>query len=679
MSASLARLMPVSTMVLVLVVILMLIIPLPPFLLSVLILANLSLSLIVTGVATTTPKPLDFSSFPSLLLLTTLFRLALSVSTARLILLDANAGSVIQAFGQFVVGGNPIVGFLLFLLLFVVQFLVITKGAERVSEVAARFTLDAMPGKQMAIDADLHAGILSETEARERRREIGREADFYGAMDGASKFVRGDAIATLVILIINVVGGLLVGLLQHGMSLTTALATYTILSIGDAIASQLPALLLSTATGIVVTRSGAAGDVASSLIRELLFRPEPIYVVAGLIAVLGVFTPVGIVPALALAAGLVFLGSRVAENQARLSAAARSDKEKSDLAEAGGAQEPRVEMPDAVTIEFGFGLLGLVDPARGGDLLTRVTGVRRTIAQELGFLPPPVRIRDNVALGPQAYAIRLRGSEAVRGELMSDRLLALSVPEGLLPGISTKDPVFGMDALWISPSQRDAAQRVGATVVEPSAALATHLSETLRRHAHELFRREDAKAFLDRVRVEDAAVLEELTPQTLPLGTVHRVLANLLREGVGIQDGVTICEALADGQAVTREPEALTEIVRQALGRAITHRVSEGERLVVVTLDPTLEQELLGKVQRTDRGSLLMVDPAVRQRLTERVRSMAQTYLTAGRHVGVLTTPLLRPHIRRLLERGLPEVPVLSYGEIDPEAEVESAGTVSLA
>lgn len=663
-------------MVLVLVIILMLIIPLPPLLLSVLILANLSLSLIVTGVATTTPRPLDFSSFPSLLLLTTLFRLALSVSTARLILLDANAGSVIQAFGQFVVGGNPIVGFLLFLLLFVVQFLVITKGAERVSEVAARFTLDAMPGKQMAIDADLHAGILSEAEARRRRQEIGREADFYGAMDGASKFVRGDAVATLIILIINVLGGLLVGLLQHGMSFTVALSTYTILSIGDAISSQLPALLLSTATGIVVTRSGAAGDVATSLVRELFFRPEPIYVVAALIAILGVFTPVGILPSLALAGGLVFLGSRVAQNQVRLAAQAVAAQETAQSPAEGASLEPRVETPDAVTVEFGF---GLVDPARGGDLLTRVTGVRRTIAQELGFLPPSVRIRDNVALGPQAYVIRLRGSEVAHGELMPDRLLAMSVPEGAIPGVPTKDPVFGLDALWIAPAQRDAAQRSGATVVEPSAALATHLSETLRRHAHELFRREDAKTFLDRVRAEDAAVLEELTPQTLPLGAVHKVLANLLREGVGIQDGVTICEALADGQGVTRDPEALTELVRQALGRSITHSVSEGERLVVVTLDPTLEQELLGKVQRTDRGSVLLVDPAVRQRFTDRVRTMARTHLAAGRHACVLTTPLLRPHVRRLLERGLPEVPVLSYGEIDPDAEVESAGTVSLA
>jgi flagellar biosynthesis protein FlhA len=669
---NLAGLRSSATLLFVLVVVLMLLIPLPTPVLSVLILANLALSLVVAAVATLTARPLDFSSFPSLLLLTTLLRLALNVSTARLILLQANAGSVIQAFGQFVMGDNPVVGVILFLLLFVVQYMVITRGAERVSEVAARFTLDAMPGKQMAIDADLHAGILNEEEARRRRREIAREADFYGAMDGAARFIRGDAVATLVVLLINVVGGLLVGVVQRHMALGQAVNTYALLSIGDAMSSQLPALLLSVSTGIVVTRSGQAdGDLATVLGREMFFRPEPLYVVAGLLLLLGIATPIGLLPSLVLAAVLGYLGRRLSQaRQAPLAPAAPAPP---------APEEPRATLPDPVSVEFGFGLLPLADPARGGDLLARITGVRRRLAEELGFVLPPVRVRDNVALPAQTYVVRLRGTEVGRGELLPDRLLAMQLDAGAVPGMATRDPVFGLPALWIAPAQREAALRLRAVVVEPTAVLATHLTEVLRRHAAELFRREDARAFLERVRGEDAAAVEELSSQNVPLGTVHRVLQNLLREGVGIQDGVTICEALGDAAATTRDPDALTEAVRQALGRAITRRAAGEGRLAVVTLDPALEQEILSKVARGDRLGPVAVDSGLRERVAERVRRLLAPYVEQGRRGAVVTSPALRPHLRRLLERSLPDVPVLSYGELDPDAEMEVAGSVPAA
>ncbi|MCL6594650.1 MAG: flagellar biosynthesis protein FlhA [Firmicutes bacterium] len=675
------RLAGMSTILFVIVIVLMLVVSLPTWLLSVLILANLSLSLVVTAVAMGTPRPLDFSSFPSLLLLTTLFRLALSVSTARLILLQANAGSVVQAFGQFVVGGNPAVGFILFLLLFIVQFMVITRGAERVSEVAARFTLDAMPGKQMAIDADLHAGVLTEAQARERRREIALEADFYGAMDGSAKFVRGDAMATLVILLVNVAGGLLIGMVERGLSFSQAFDTYTLLSVGDAIAAQLPAILLSVATGIIVTRSGASGqEMAAALGGQLFGRSQPLYVVAALIAALGVVTPVGLVPALALAAGLVWIASRIAAMERVAPAGAAAGAGGVAGAPAPPPAEPAAVLPDPVALEFGYGLLGLADPERGGDLLARVTAVRRALAEELGFVVPPVRVRDNVQLPPQAYVVRLRGVEVARGEVIADRLLAMSVSEAAVPGIPTRDPVFGLPALWITPAQREAALAVRATVVEPSAVIATHVSEVLRRRAHELLRREDARAFLDRVRQEDPAVVEELSPQVLPPGVLHRVLANLLREGVPIADGVTICEALADGAAQTKDPDALTEVVRRALGRSITRAAAGGGRLAVVTLDAALEQDLLARVQRTtDGGGGLELDPAARDQVVGRLAAALEPALSQGRRAAVVTTPLLRPHLRRALERALPDVPVLSYGELDPEAQVEPMGMVTSA
>ncbi len=599
-----------------------------------------------------------------------------------------------QAFGQFVVGGNPVVGFILFVLLFIVQFMVITRGAERVSEVAARFTLDAMPGKQMAIDADLHAGILTDTQARDRRREIALEADFYGAMDGAAKFVRGDAMATLVVLLVNVAGGLLVGVVQRGLSFQSAFGTYTLLSVGDAIQAQLPAILLSVATGIVVTRSGSSGlDLSTALGGQVFGRSQPLYIVAALVAALGLFTPVGTIPALLLAGLLVYVGSRIAarERLAPAIATAGAGEGGGGGAAAGpgappgqagagaAAAEPAAALPDPAALEFGYGLLGLADPDRGGDLLARITAVRRTLAAELGFLVPPVRVRDNVSLPPQTYSLRLRGVEVARGEVIADRLLAMSVPEGAVPGIPVPDPVFSLPALWITPAQREAALAARATVVEPAAVIATHVSELLRRRANELLRREDARSFLDRVRQEDAAVVEELAPTVLPLGVLHRVLSNLLREGVPIVDGVTICEALADGVVQTRDPDALTEVVRQALGRAITRAAAGAGRLSVLTLDPALEQDLLAKVQRTDAGGALALDPQAREQVIGRMDSALGPAIAAGKHTAVLTTPLLRPYLRRLIERRLPDVPVLSYGELDPEAQLETVGMVTSA
>jgi len=679
-----------GTVLFVLVIVVMLIIPLPTWILDGLILTNLSLALLILLVTLNVRDPLQFSAFPALLLLTTLFRLALNVSATRLILLQANAGTVISTFGNFVVGGNAVVGFIVFLILIIVQYIVITRGAERVSEVAARFTLDAMPGKQMSIDADLNAGLINDQEARRRRRLITQEADFYGAMDGASKFVRGDAIASIIIVAINIVGGFVMGLVFLHLAFQQSLQTYTILSVGDGLVSQLPALLISTATGLLVTRAASEVSFGGDLARQMLTAPRTLYVLAGVVAFLGVFTPISKVVAFLLAAGFALLGYRAQAGGQELAVATGPGGPALSRAEAAagtGAPAARAAAAegtppapvDALAVEFGFGLLALVDKAQGGDFFERVQKVREQIAEELGMLLPPVRVKDNLSLPPQTYRILLRGAEVARGELMPGRLLAMGKEDGNLPGISVKDPVFSLPAVWIARPQQDQAVLQGYTVIDTATVMTTHFAETVRRHASELLSREDAKRILDRLKQVDPAAVDELVPGLLTLSVVHRVLQGLLREGVPIRDLVTIVETLGDRAGETKDPDQLTEYVRQALGRQISQRVAPpGEVLYAMTLDPRLEAELRTRVQAQEGRTFLALDQETALKLTHAAERLARDPSQAEKPLAMVVAPALRPHLRRLLRPVLEDLPVLSYSELDSGLRLQSGGVIRI-
>ncbi len=671
-----------GTILFVLVVVGMLIIPLPTFMIDALILLNLSFALLILLVSLSVRDPLEFSAFPALLLLTTLFRLALNVSSTRLILLQANAGTVISTFGNFVVGGNAVVGFIVFLILIIVQFIVITRGAERVSEVAARFTLDAMPGKQMSIDADLNAGLITDAQARGRRRIIAAEADFYGAMDGASKFVRGDAIASILIVAINIIGGFAMGMFFLHLGAQQSLQTYTILSVGDGLVSQLPALLISTATGLLVTRAASEANFGGDLVRQLLQAPRTLYLLAGMIAFLGIFTPISKLVAAVLAAGFALLAYRASQGQGEMVAAggalALGESPRGESAAAAPPSAPGIAAVDALAVEFGFGLLSLVDAAQGGDFFERVQKVREQVAEELGLWLPPVRVKDNLSLPPNSYRVLLRGAEVARGELMPGRLLAMG-QDGQLPGIATRDPAFGLPALWIARQHQDQAVLQGYTVIDTATVLTTHFAETVRRHASELLSREEAKRTLDRVRHVDPAAVDELVPGLLPLSTVHRVLQGLLREGIPIRDLVTIVETLGDRASETKDPDQLTEYVRQALGRAISQSVAPpGETLVAITLDPRLEAELRGRVQGQEGKSFLALDQDTALKLTRAAEQTARAPAHAQSHVAIVVAPQLRSHLRRLLRPVLEDVPVLSYQELDPSLKLQSGGVIRI-
>ncbi|MDH7576745.1 MAG: flagellar biosynthesis protein FlhA [Bacillota bacterium] len=662
----------------VILAVVMMIIPVPSGLLSALLIFNITLSLLILLVSLFTQEPLEFSVFPSLLLIMTLFRLCLNISTTRLILLYAYAGEVVQKFGGFVIGGNPAVGFIIFLILIVIQFIVITRGAERVSEVAARFTLDAMPGKQMSIDADLNAGLITENEARARRRKIQQEADFYGAMDGASKFVRGDAIAALVIIIINILGGFIIGLIQKGMSFQQALQTYTVLTVGDGLVTQIPALLVSTSAGIIVTRAAAEASFGLDLSRQLLSYPKALGIAGGillLLALLGL-PPIPILLISGILGGLAYTLDR------SLKETRRQEEERARVQEFEEAKKPEhvlsLVQVDPLEIELGYNLIPLVDTKQGGDLLDRVVMIRRQCVLELGFIVPPVRIRDNMQLNPNTYVIKVKGVEVTRGDLMLDHLLALG-PEvqTRLEGIKTREPTFGLPALWIPAYHREDAELAGFTVVDPTSVIATHLTEIIRNYAHELLSRQDVQNLLDHVKKSYAAVVNELYPDLLTLGEIQKVLGNLLREKVSIRDLVTILETLADYARLTRDPDLLTEHVRQALGRQIVGQYLEDHKLYVLTLDPEVEQAVKEGIQKTEHGSYLTIDPQTVQQILNRLHIMAQKMIEAGHQPVVLCPPGIRPYLKRLTERVLPGLVVLSFNELQSNIQVESLGMVS--
>ncbi|WP_028986581.1 flagellar biosynthesis protein FlhA [Thermicanus aegyptius] len=666
----------------VIMIVIMMVIPVPPFLLDFFILLNISLSLTILLVSMNTKESLQFSIFPSLLLLTTLFRLSLNVSTTRSILTTMNGGEVIKAFGNFVVGGQPIIGLIVFLILVIIQFIVITKGSERVAEVAARFTLDAMPGKQMSIDADLNAGLIHEEEARNRRRRIEREADFYGAMDGASKFVKGDAIASIIILAVNVLGGLIIGTLIHGKSLQEAASVYTLLSVGDGLVSQIPALLISTATGIIVTRAASEGNLGEDLLQQLLSYPKLLYVVAGVLFILGLLTPIPDLITIPLSA-VVFYGGYTMER-------ARKKKEEkafieermerdAELAKGPESVLNLLDM-DPVEFEFGYALIPLADPNQGGDLMDRVLMIRRQLALELGFIVPTVRFRDNIQLKPNQYTIKIKGSRVAQGEIFLDRYLAMSpgIDDDSITGIPTTEPAFGLEALWIDETMKEKAELSGYTVVDPPSVVATHLTEILKRHAHELLGREETKALIEHLKTTHPALVEELVPSLLSVGEIQKVLAKLLKERVSIRNLVVIFEALANHAAYTKNPDILTEYVRQALSRQITSTyVKEGSVLKVIHVSPALEKVIADSVQHTEQGSYLALSPEKSQEIYDHLSKQVKKAQEMGISPLLLASPATRMYLRQLLDRILPDLPVLSYNELEPDVEIQSVGMVS--
>lgn len=668
----------VAVAVIIILSVVMMIIPVPAWLLSFLLIFNITVSLLILLVALFTQETLDFSAFPTLLLIMTLFRLCLNISTTRLILLHAYAGEVVQKFGGFVIGGNPAVGLIIFLILIVIQFIVITKGAERVSEVAARFTLDAMPGKQMSIDADLNAGLITETEARERRRKIQMEADFYGAMDGASKFVRGDAIAALVIVAINILGGFLIGMIQKGMPFQQALQTYTVLTVGDGLVTQIPALLVSTSAGIIVTRTATDSSFGLDLVKQLFNYPKALSIAGGMLLLLAFF---GLppVPIMIISGGLLGLGYSLNRSQQEAEIQEQEQVRARDLEESKKPEHVfSLVQVDPLEIELGYNLVPLVDAQQGGDLLDRVVAIRRQIALELGFVVPPVRLRDNMQLSPHHYVIKVKGVEVGSGDLMLDHYLVLGPGvQEKLEGIATKEPTFGLPAVWIRGHRREEAELAGFTVVDPTSVLATHLTEIIKQYAQEIITRQDVQNLLDYVKKTNPAVVNELYPELLSLGEIQKVLGNLLWERVSIRDLVTILETLADAARLTRDPDLLTEYVRQALGRQIVAQYMEDDKLYVLTLDPELEQELRDGIQKTEQGSFLTLEPRKAQQVLDKIGETVRGVINAGHQPIILCAPFVRLHLKRLTARLLPGLIVLSFNEINPNIQVEALGMVS--
>lgn len=658
----------------------MMVLPVPPFLLDLMLVLSITLALTILVVSLYVNEPLDFSAFPSLLLFTTLSRLALNVASTRLILLHGEegtsaAGHVIEAFGQFVVGGNYAVGFIVFLILIIINFVVITKGATRIAEVAARFTLDAMPGKQMAIDADLNAGIINETEARRRRQNVQKEGDFYGAMDGASKFVRGDAVASLIILGVNLLGGFFVGVFQKGLDAGTAAHTYSLLSVGDGLVGQIPALIISTAAGMVVTRTASGADIGEELSQQLLWRPQALAVVAGILTLFALIPGFPAFPFLLAAGGVGWIASSGGLGGEE-SVEATDEMTKGEPSKPESREDSTRPTPlDLLELEVGYELIPLVDSEKSG-LMDRIKALRRQFLNERGFPIPQIHIRDNLRLGSKEYTIMVKGIEAGKGDLRPGRLLAMNAmgagDDSQLQGELTQEPAFGLPAVWISPADRDRAEMMGYTVVDAETVLITHLSEIVKRYAPELLSRQDVQRLLDSLAQEHPKVIEELIPHHLTVGGVQKVLQNLLREEVPVRDLLTIIETLADNAPHVKDPDALTEYVRQGLCRTITntYRTPEGV-LFLVSLAPNVEKLLRDSVQE---GTA--IDPQVVQRLVTNVQQAVEAFTSRGLLPVLLTSPNVRRYARQLLGRYVPQLAVLSYSEVAEGVKIQSLGVI---
>ena len=665
----------------VLVVLAIVLMPLPSFMLDILLTFSLTLGIIILMMSMYTTSPLNFSVFPSLLLLITLYRLALNIASTRIILLhgfegELAAGRVIHTFGQFVVGGSYVVGIVVFSIFVLINFIVITKGATRIGEVTARFTLDAMPGKQMAIDADLNAGMITENEARKRRESIAREAEFYGAMDGATKFVRGDAIAGIIIVFINILGGILIGMMQNGMPFQDALKTYTLLTIGDGLVSQIPALIISSAAGIVVTQSGADKSVGRQISEQLAFQPMALLSAAGIIFIFGLVPGMPHVAFLTMASvmgGIGWISLRFKNEE----------KEKDELPAPQQSDDVSAEalLPmDLIEFEVGYGLIPLVDTSQGGELLSRIKAMRKTVAGELGVVVPPIHVRDNLELKPNEYRLMLKGMEIARAEAISDRLMVLN-PEKIdidIPGIPVKEPAFGLPGLWIKKADSDRAQMAGLTVVDAATVVATHLTEAIKGNAHDLLGRQELQSILDSVSRTHPKVIEDLIPGTMPAGIVLRVLRNLLKEKVSVKNILTILETLADFGHISKDPDILTEYVRQALMKTISIPYILGNTISVLALDPNIDGMISSSIQHTEHGSYLALDPEKSQKILMTLNKEVNNVGKQGLVPILLTSPISRAYVKRLSERYMPDLVVLSHNEIPPDVTIKNLGLVRI-
>jgi len=669
--------------VVILVVVFLIIIPLSPAILDVLIIINIAASLVIILTTLYTKEPLEFSVFPPLLLIVTLYRIALNISSTKLILGNGgDAGEVIRTFGNFVIGGNLVVGVIVFIIIIIVQFLVITKGAERVAEVAARFTLDAMPGKQMAIDADLNSGIIDEQQAKARRIKVQRESDFYSAMDGASKFVKGDSIVGIIIAVVNIVGGIIIGMTgSNPGTISDVVQTYTLATVGDGLVSQIPALLISTATGLIVTRAASDGSFSQDLRKQFSSQPT-VLMITGSMLLLVAFIP-GMPKPLMFPLGGVFIWLGYSMNKSKVKLTQAVETENAEKVSQDIRKPENVIsllQVDPIELEFGYGIIPLADANRGGDLLDRVVMIRKQCAIDLGMIVPVIRLRDNLQLNTNKYIIKIKGNEVASGEVYADQYLAMNPgnAKGTVNGIETIEPAFGLPAVWVTEKERDKAELLGYTIIDPPSVIATHLTEVLKMYGHELLGRQQVQNLIDNLRQTQPALVDEVVPKIFGLGEVQKVLSNLLKENVSIRDMSTIIETLADFGTTTRDLAMLTEYVRQNLKRTITKKFIPDRKARVITLDPSLEQLIMEKVRQTDTGSFVALDPDTVQKIFLSMKSAVERLTSIGITPIVLTSPMVRMHFKKLIEQMVPDLIVLSYNEIEQNVEIYSEGVVTV-
>ncbi len=681
--------------VFVVVIVLFLLIPLPPFLLDVFFIINISLALIILVITMNIHEPLEFSIFPSLLLITTLFRLGLNVSSTRSILSrGGDAGQVIKAFGEFVIQGNVVIGVIIFLIIVLMQFIVITKGAERVAEVAARFTLDSMPGKQMAIDADLSSGLINEQEAKLRRNKIQRESDFYGAMDGATKIVKGDAIMSIIITSINFIAGSIIGIVQSGMGLSEVLSVYSIATIGDGLVSQLPALMISTATGMIVTRAVSEGSLNNDVIKQFLAQPQSLMIAGLILAVFAIFPGTPHIQLILVAAALILISRRVAHQMEVL------QKEKEALPAAQEAAQKQAEAQQSemdyykdvnniyslinvepIEMEFGYSLIPLVDESRGGKLISRIVIFRRQYAQDMGFVVPSIRLRDASMLGTNQYVIKIKGEEVACGEILLDYYLALEPanPAGEIDGIETIEPAYGIPSRWILPENKEMAEIYGYTVIDPLSVMLTHLSETVKKHTYELLNRAETIQLVENLKRSAPQLVEEAFPNVVSYAMLEKILCNLLKEGIPIKDMGTIVETTVDALAITHDVDLITESVRAQLKRTITHRFCEDGRLSVITLDAEVEKKIVASLTKNDQGVYLALGPDLMQKLLSQLNEHIKKFSELSQKPILLTSHIIRIYLSRLLEQFYPDLTVLSFNEVITSVQIQALGNITLS
>ena len=657
------------------------IISIPSWLLDILLAINILVAMVVLFNSLFAKEVLDMASFPTMLLFTTIFRISLNVSSTKLILKNGDAGKVVDTFGKFVGGGNLVIGIIIFIILIIVQFIVINKGSERVAEVTARFALDAMAGKQMAIDSDLNTGAITDKEAAERRKKLQQENSFFGSMDGATKYVKGDATAGLIITGINLVGGIVMGMVYGGLSINDALSKYTILTIGDGLSSQIPSLLISLATGILVTKASSDGELGDEIVGQLFSMDRVLIMVGAALSVLGILTPLPWYIFVPLGAALIFYGRKLGTKAGEAKIEESAEQEENEAQE---IRKPENVVSllnvDPIELEFGYGIIPLADVNQGGDLLDRVVMIRRQIALELGAVVPIIRLRDNIQLNPNQYVIKIKGIQVSEGEILFDHYMAMNpgYVEEEITGIPTFEPSFHLPAIWITESQRERAESLGYTVVDPPSIIATHLTEVIRQHIAELLTRQDVQNLINNIKDNNSTLIDELVPKLMGIGEIQKVLQNLLEEGISIRDLVTILETLADHAAVTRDPDILTEYARQGLKRAISSKYfTVGEVTNVVTVDPAIEQEIMNSVKNTEQGSYLSLDPERSKKIVEALGNELKKLEDMGKNPIVITSPIVRMYFRNLAKDYYKDIIVISYNEVESNVELQSVGMVT--